>query len=70
MEELKHAIQAAGGVSALARALNVSQNRVSNWLTRGSVPDGWLEVIRMRFPIASAAPDGADTAHPPETSEA
>jgi hypothetical protein len=60
MDELKHAIQAAGGVSALARALSVSQSRVSNWLTRDSVPDGWLEVIRMRFPM----PTATDAAQP------
>jgi hypothetical protein len=57
MDELKHAIHAAGGVSALARALSVSQSRVSNWLTRDSVPDGWLEVIRMRFPIPKEVAD-------------
>lgn len=59
MEELKHAIHAASGVTALARALGVSQSRVSNWLTRGSVPDGWLQVIRMRYPI----PDTATPTH-------
>ena len=48
MDELKTAIKARGGVSAFARWLGVSQSRVSNWLTRGSVPDGWLEVIRLR----------------------
>lgn len=48
MDELKLAIQEAGGVSALARSLGISQSRVSNWLTRESVPDGWLAVIRMR----------------------
>lgn len=63
MEELKHAIQAASGVTALARALGVSQSRVSNWLTRGSVPDGWLQVIRMRYPINAPA---ADTTTQPE----
>lgn len=66
MEQLKHAIQQAHGVTALARALGVSQSRVSNWLTRGSVPDGWLQVIRMRYPmpeasvISTEATQGAD----------
>ncbi len=55
MDELKRAIEQAGGVSALARSLGISQSRVSNWLTRESVPDGWLAVIRMR----EAAPDTA-----------
>ena len=57
MDELKRAISAAGGVTALARLLGISQSRVSNWLTRESVPDGWLVVLRMKFP------EGATDAH-------
>lgn len=54
MDELKTAIKARGGVSAFARWLGVSQSRVSNWLTRGSVPDGWMEVIRLRSATPAA----------------
>ena len=57
MDELKTAIKDRGGVSAFARWLGVSQSRVSNWLTRGSVPDGWLQVIRLRSATAPAAND-------------
>jgi hypothetical protein len=56
MDELNYAIRTAGGVSALARSLGISQSRVSNWLSRGSVPDGWLQVLRMRFPKMGAFP--------------
>lgn len=57
MDELKRAIQQAGGVSALARSLGISQSRVSNWITRESIPDGWLQVIRMRAQSAAEAVD-------------
>lgn len=63
MQELKHAIQEAHGVTALARALGVSQSRVSNWLTRGSVPDGWLQVIRMRYPMPDTATAHTEAEH-------
>lgn len=62
MDELKRAISAAGGVTALARLLGISQSRVSNWLTRESVPDGWLVVIRMKFPEAANDPHAAQAA--------
>ena len=58
MEQLKHAIAMAGGVTALAKELGIAQNRVSNWLTRCAVPDGWLTVLSMRYPMA-AKPDSA-----------
>lgn len=35
---LNLAIELGGGVTALARTLNVAQNRVSNWKARGRVP--------------------------------
>lgn len=54
MDELKHAIKMAGGVTALARALGIKQQRISNWQSRESIPDGWLQVIRMRFPASDA----------------
>lgn len=53
MEQLKHAIAMAGGVTALAKELGIAQNRVSNWLTRCAVPDGWLTVLSMRYPMAT-----------------
>ena len=54
MEQLKHAIAMAGGVTALARELNIGQPRISNWLTRG-VPDGWLDALSLRYPMPSQA---------------
>lgn len=38
MEALTKAIDAAGGVSALARSIGVTQSAVSNWRARESVP--------------------------------
>jgi DNA-binding transcriptional regulator YdaS (Cro superfamily) len=38
MDALNRAIHTAGGVGALAKAINVGQTVVSNWRTRGSVP--------------------------------
>lgn len=38
MDALSKAIEAAGGVTALARLLKVRQSVVSNWLIRGQVP--------------------------------
>jgi DNA-binding transcriptional regulator YdaS (Cro superfamily) len=38
MDALKKAIDAAGGVTALASRLGVRQSVVSNWLIRGQVP--------------------------------
>ena len=43
------AIDAAGGVSALARELGTSQATVSNWRLRGNVPTGWLVAIRLKY---------------------
>lgn len=54
MEQLNFAIREAGGVTALAAALGIAQPRVSNWLARGSVPDGWLALLRVRFPMQQA----------------
>ncbi|MEW6479761.1 MAG: carph-isopro domain-containing protein [Pseudomonadota bacterium] len=62
MDELKRAIGEAGGVTALARLLGISQSRVSNWLTRESIPDGWLQVIRIRFPAAANDPQASQRA--------
>ena len=61
MEQLQHAIIEAGGVTALAKELGIAQPRVSNWLVRG-VPDGWMAVLAMRWPVPSTAPT-APTAH-------
>lgn len=49
MEELEHAISAAGGVGKLAEKLNVKPNVISNWRLRNSVPLGWKTVLRDRF---------------------
>lgn len=46
-----HAIEKAGGVTALARLLGVSQPRVSNWIARKRVPEGWARVLELKFPI-------------------
>lgn len=53
MEQLQHAIDQVGGVTALAKELGIAQPRVSNWLVRG-VPDGWLAVLSMRWPMPTA----------------
>lgn len=48
MNILDQSIQAAGGISNLARALNIEPNVISNWKVRG-IPDSWalaLEVMR------------------------
>ena len=55
MEQLQYAITEAGGVTALAKALGIAQPRVSNWLVRG-VPDGWMAVLAMRWPMPTPAP--------------
>jgi hypothetical protein len=44
MNILDQAIAAAGGVSALARALNTEPNVVSNWRMRGT-PAGWTAAL-------------------------
>ena len=49
LETLDAAIDAAGGVSALARELGTSQATVSNWRLRGNVPTGWLVAIRLKY---------------------
>ncbi len=54
MEQLQHAIEKAGGVTALAKELGIAQPRVSNWLVRG-VPDGWMAVLSMRWPMSQDA---------------
>lgn len=38
MDALNRAIDAAGGISKLAAAINEAQNTVSNWRARGRVP--------------------------------
>lgn len=46
MTELDKAIQAAGGVSALARTIGVKNpNAISMWRKRGAVPYAWSLVI-------------------------
>jgi len=61
MEQLQHAITEAGGVTALAKALGIAQPRVSNWLVRG-VPDGWMAVLAMRWPMPTTAADTGSSA--------
>lgn len=61
MEQLQHAIDQVGGVTALAKELGIAQPRVSNWLVRG-VPDGWLAVLSMRWPMPTTAPAEAKEA--------
>lgn len=48
MEILKIAIQAEGGVGKLAEALDVRQNVVSNWRTRG-LPKSWAQVLLLKY---------------------
>jgi DNA-binding transcriptional regulator YdaS (Cro superfamily) len=46
MENLDRAITLAGGVSALARELGITNpNAISNWRGRGRVPHAWSIVI-------------------------
>ena len=61
MEQLQHAITEAGGVTALAKALGIAQPRVSNWLVRG-VPDGWMAVLAMRWPMPATTADTGKSA--------
>lgn len=44
MNILDQSIQAAGGVSALAKSLDLEPNVVSNWRTRG-IPIGWATAL-------------------------
>lgn len=44
MSILELSIQAAGGVSALARALDLEPNVISMWRRRG-IPDSWGRVL-------------------------
>lgn len=44
MNILESSITAAGGVSALARALHLEPNVVSNWRSRG-IPEGWATAL-------------------------
>lgn len=69
MDELKRAIEAAGSVSALARSLGISQSRVSNWLTRGSVPDGWLRVLKIQALGKIAEAPAANDPQAPQQAE-
>lgn len=45
MEALKHAIKVAGSQSALASALNLAPQVVSNWGRRGNVPADYCPSI-------------------------
>lgn len=46
MNILDQSIDRAGGVSALARALDLEPNVVSNWRSRG-IPDGWAKALML-----------------------
>lgn len=46
METLNAAIRAAGGVSALARALGVRPNTISNWQSRG-LPRAYAQLFEL-----------------------
>lgn len=56
MEALERAIEAAGGLSALAGAIDVSPQVVSNWRSRGRVPPERCDAIER-------ATNGAVTSH-------
>ena len=62
MEQLKFAINQAGGVLALAHLLGITQPRISNWISRDSVPDGWLAVLTLKFPMPNSTPAQAGRA--------
>lgn len=47
MDALDLAINRAGGVTALAKAIGVGQSVVSNWRARGSVPTDHCAAIEM-----------------------
>ncbi len=50
MDALKRAIQHAGGQSALARAIAVSPQAISNWIARGNVPAEHCPAIEAAMP--------------------
>ena len=47
MNILEVAIKAAGGVSALAKSLNLEPNVVSNWRAR-RLPPGWEVALKLQ----------------------
>lgn len=64
MDQLTYAITRAGGVRALATELGITQPRISNWIARGNVPDGWLTVLSLKYPNppTSTTPAATETA--------
>lgn len=58
MEILETAIQAEGGVSHLAAALDVQQNVVSNWRARG-LPKPWAQLLRLKYAAELGRPQQA-----------
>lgn len=48
MNILEKAIETEGSVNALARALDVAQNVVSNWRARG-LPKPWKLVLELKY---------------------
>jgi len=55
MDILDIAIQAAGGVGKLADKLGLTQQAVSNWRLRESIPRAWEMVLRQKYARAIKA---------------
>lgn len=53
MNILDAAIKAEGGVSALAKAIDVLPNVISNWRARDSVPPGYIKLLEIKYPTTT-----------------
>lgn len=49
---LEKSIESAGGVNALAAALGVRQNTISNWRNRG-IPRPWALLLEARYAVTN-----------------
>lgn len=55
MNILELAIKAEGSVNALALAIGVRQNVISNWRARESIPAGWEQLLKLKYELAEKA---------------
>lgn len=55
MNILESAIKTEGSVSALAKAIDVKQNVISNWRNRGT-PKPWEMLLSMRYKNTTPTP--------------
>lgn len=51
MTGIEKTVTAAGGLSALARHLGVSRQRVQGWSRQGFVPHKWVRKIEAEFGV-------------------